>query len=132
MVLEQFEQRYLLGHEEMDQTHREFVILLNRLNSASKHDFIPLFAELLAHTETHFATETDWMQAYAFAAIREHQSEHERVLGELNWFNRRVATGQMTMGRAYVRDQLPAWFQLHAQTMDSALAALVNAHRGQV
>jgi len=27
------------------------------------------------------------------------------------------------MGRAYVTQQLPGWFDLHAVTMDSALAA---------
>jgi hemerythrin-like metal-binding protein len=132
MLLENFEQAYLLGLEDMDQTHREFVELLNKLDSASKADFIPLFAELLAHTQAHFTTENDWMQQCAFPAIREHIGEHERVLGELHRFNQRVAAGNVMMGRAYVREQLPGWFELHAQTMDSALAAVMKAHRGEM
>jgi len=123
MLLENFEHDYLLGHEDMDTTHREFVDLLNRLDAASKQAFIPLFAELLEHTQAHFAAEDQWMQDTGFPAIREHIGEHQRVLGDLQRFNMRVKAGNTMMGRAYVREQLPSWFELHAQTMDSALAA---------
>jgi len=127
MLLEEFEQAYLLGVADMDQTHREFVDLLNQLDRASTEEFVQLFAQLLAHTQAHFAVEQQWMETCAFPAIREHNSEHERVLGELNRFNQRVAAGKVAMGRAYVREQLPGWFALHAQTMDSALAAYRKA-----
>lgn len=130
MLLEGFERDYLLGVAAMDATHREFVALLNRLDDAPKDTFIPLFAELLAHTEAHFAAEGSWMSECGFPAIREHRGEHERVLGELHRFNARVAAGQVAMGRAYVRERLPAWFDLHARTMDSALAAHLVAYQG--
>jgi len=129
MLLEEFERDYLLGFDAMDETHRDFVALLNRLDDVPRDAFIPLFAELLAHTEVHFAAEAAWMSECGFPAIREHQGEHERVLGELHRFNARVAAGQVAMGRAYVREQLPAWFDLHARTLDSALAANLVAHR---
>lgn len=127
MLLENFEQAYVLGLDDMDTTHREFVALLNQLDTASKQDFIPLFAEFVQHTEAHFAQEYEWMQTYGFPPIREHHADHERVLGTLQRFNRRVAVGNTAMGRAYVREQLPSWFEQHAQTMDSALAAHIKA-----
>lgn len=129
MLLENFESAYVLGMDEMDDTHREFVTLLNQLDTASKSDFIPLFAQLLEHTQTHFDTEEAWMKTCGFSAIREHISEHKRVLGELQRFNSRVAKGNIMMGRAYVQNQLPSWFESHAQTMDSALAACMKAHK---
>jgi hemerythrin len=49
------------------------------------------------------------------------------VLGELNRFAQKVTTGSILMGRAYVVEQLPSWFDLHAKTMDSALAAHLKA-----
>lgn len=131
MLLENFEQDYVLGVAEMDATHREFVALLNQLESAPKEAFIPLFAQLLAHTEAHFAAEEQWMRDCGFAAIREHCGEHQRVLGELRRFNQRAAAGNITLGRAYVREQLPGWFALHAQTMDSALAACIKNLSGK-
>ena len=112
-----------MGDPTMDRTHGEFVDLLNRLNSADKSTFMALFAELLEHTENHFAAENSRMQESGFPAIREHRDEHQRVLGEMTHFAHKVATGSWQLGRAYVRDSLPAWFRLHLLTMDSALAA---------
>ena len=127
-LIEDFEQRYLLDQPEMDATHREFVDLVNRLGEADKADFIPLFATLTAHTQAHFAAEDRMMEASGFPAIREHRDEHRRVLGELERFGQRVAAGSVLMGRAYVTQQLPGWFDLHAVTMDSALAAHLKAN----
>jgi hemerythrin len=58
-----------------------------------------------------------------FPAISEHASDHQRVLGELARFEKRVVAGSTAMARAYIREQLPHWFDLHIKTMDSALAA---------
>jgi hemerythrin-like metal-binding protein len=122
-LIEAFEQRYLLGITSMDDTHREFVDLVNRLGVAPKAEFMPLFEELFTHTQTHFDQEKHLMETSGFPAIREHTDEHQRILGELNRFSQRVATGSIMMGKAYVTQQLPQWFDLHAKTMDSALAA---------
>jgi hemerythrin-like metal-binding protein len=122
-LIENFDQRYLLGLETMDETHRAFVNLVNRLGEAGKEEFIALFAELVSHTKVHFDQENRWMKESGFPAIREHIDEHQRVLGELDRFALRVASGSVKMGRAYLTQQLPQWFDLHAKTMDSALAA---------
>ncbi|MGE0014245.1 MAG: hemerythrin, partial [Azoarcus sp.] len=49
--------------------------------------------------------------------------EHQRVLAELRAFNRSVKGGRLLVARAYVRESLPEWFDLHLSTMDAALAA---------
>jgi hemerythrin-like metal-binding protein len=112
-----------LGVQNMDQTHQEFAELVNRLACADGATFISLFAELLQHTESHFATEDGRMQESGFPAIREHRDEHARVLGELTRIHNKLKTGSLSLARAYVRDNLPDWFKLHLLTMDSALAA---------
>jgi hypothetical protein len=38
----------------------------------------------------------------------------------------KLAKGSTALPRAYVREQLPHWFSLHASTMDSALVAQIN------
>lgn len=129
MLLENFEQSFLLGVDEMDDTHREFVAVVNRLNGADKVEFVSLFAELVEHTQAHFEHDNELMPECGFRAISEHKAEHDRVLGDLHRFNARVAAGNVTMGRAYVRENLSGWFELHAQTMDSALAAALKVHR---
>jgi hemerythrin-like metal-binding protein len=115
--------RYRLGMASMDETHQEFMTLVNRLGSADKATFIQLFPQLLEHTEIHFSSENDLMESSGFPAIREHSGEHLRVLGDLHRMGQRVAAGSVATARAYVEQALPDWFQLHAATMDSALAA---------
>jgi hemerythrin-like metal-binding protein len=122
-----FEERYLLGIEAMDETHRELVDLVNRIAESDGDEFITLFQELVAHTRTHFAAEETMMAETRFPAIAEHKGDHARVLGELDRFAARLAPGRTRLAKAYVRDQVPAWFDLHARTMDSALAAHLGA-----
>ncbi|MEL0583997.1 MAG: hemerythrin domain-containing protein [Candidatus Thiodiazotropha sp. (ex. Lucinoma kazani)] len=131
VLIDNFEQCYLLNIESMDDTHRVFVDLVNRLGVAGKPEFTDLFSELVTHTQAHFDQENRWMEASDFPAITEHRDEHQRVLGELNRFAQKVASGSVIMGRAYVTQQLPQWFDLHARTMDSALAAHLK-HTGFV
>ena len=123
LLIECFEERYRLGVPQMDDTHREFVTIINRLGVSAKAVFIPRFGELVRHTELHFAAEDALMQASAFPAMQEHMDEHRRVLGDLQRLLRRVEAGATRMGRAYVTEQLPDWFRVHVATMDSALAA---------
>ncbi len=128
-LIENFEQRYLLGLEAMDDTHREFVELVNSLDGADKASFIYLFRELHEHTQSHFEQEQQWMENSGYPGMREHMDEHRRVLGEMNRFAQRVAAGSVVMGKAYVTQQLPQWFDLHARMMDSALANHLKTHK---
>lgn len=123
MLIDGFEQAYQLGQAQMDATHREFVDLVNGLEQAQGAAFAAGFAALVSHTRAHFAAELDLMQRSGFPATAEHDAEHRRVLGQLERFAQRVDRGSQLMARAYVRDEVPGWFKLHAITMDSALAA---------
>ena len=59
-----------LKQPRMDETHREFIELLQGLSAALQtgvDDLDPLLAGLIAHTEAHFAQEERWMAAVGFA-----------------------------------------------------------------
>lgn len=113
----------ILGNEDMDGMHREFMTLLATLDQADNHSFAALFSQLIAHTQAHFEQEQEFMAACGFSAVQEHRAEHTKILGELAQFEKRVLKGNTVMARAYVRDRLPEWFALHVATMDSALVA---------
>lgn len=117
---------YLLNIEQIDNEHRQFVDLINQLYEANNEQFGKLFEQLLIHTEQHFQHENQLMDQYRFPATGEHKGEHLRVLGEFKQFKKRVDKGLIAFGRAYIKDSLPSWFDLHIKTMDSALAAHVN------
>jgi hemerythrin len=113
-----------LGLAGMDDTHREFIELLNSLNACSGSDFPALFNQLVEHTEAHFEMEKALMLESGFPAREEHVGDHQRILGQLVKFRERVNAGKSSMmARAYVREQLPGWFTTHLITMDSALSA---------
>jgi hemerythrin-like metal-binding protein len=122
-IIEWSDDNFLLGVDIMDNTHKEFITLLNLLLTATDTEFPELFNELVMHTEQHFMQEEKLMLESKFPAYIEHNSEHQRILGELNQFKKRVDKGQITFARNYTKDFIPGWFRTHAATMDSALAA---------
>lgn len=115
--------KHALGFERMDLTHHEFSELVNAAWEAEdKTVFQSAFAALLEHTEQHFADEEALMLNSGFPATAEHKAEHERVLAQMMQFNKRVQRGLVKIGREMLKE-MPAWFELHAATMDSALVA---------
>ncbi|MBT8439318.1 MAG: hemerythrin family protein [Gammaproteobacteria bacterium] len=121
-IIDWMDEQYLLGIVNMDNTHKEFVSLVNQLAAAADTDFATLFDELITHTQAHFLQEEKLMMASNFPAYAEHNDEHARILGELNQFKKRVDKGLIAFGRNYIKERMPDWFALHAATMDSALA----------
>jgi hemerythrin-like metal-binding protein len=118
---------HAVGVAEMDATHEDFVQELAALTKASDEDFPHLFHALGLHTRAHFENEGRLMRACRFPAIGEHESDHQRILGELAVIGRSVAKGRLGLARAYVAVGLPDWFNKHLATMDSALAAKLKA-----
>jgi hemerythrin-like metal-binding protein len=107
----------------MDDTHREFVDLLARVEQAPDHALARCWQDLIDHTEAHFGQEDRWMLATRFAASNCHTLQHKVVLDTLREAGRLVAAGEH--GPALLRkltQELGAWFPQHAQSMDAALA----------
>lgn len=102
----------------MDETHQGFVASYNALASASPEDFLARFDELIAHTRDHFDQENRWMDAVNFPGC--HRSEHDRVMAVVADVRKRVAQGDIFLGKRLV-EELPAWFESHVSGMDAAL-----------
>lgn len=110
-----------LGLPEMDTTHHEFVELLARVMTAPDDALLPLWRELVAHTDDHFAREDRWMQSTGFATGNCHTSQHQAVLQVLREGDKRGSAGELAVVRQ-MADELVTWFPMHAQAMDAALA----------
>lgn len=118
-----WQETYLLGNSEIDEMHREFVTLLDKLNQASGEEFVSLFHSLKAHTQKHFDHELSLMQQSHFTSTAEHNDDHQRILGEINQMEKRLRPATLPLVKAWASERLPQWFELHITTMDSALAA---------
>lgn len=115
------ESRHSLGMDEMDNTHREFIAQVAALIASGNDEFPALFQALVNHTREHFTAEGQLMRASKYKGLPEHESEHHRVLGELQQLNRTLKRGHLPLVRAYVKEGLPEWFDTHLAMMDAAL-----------
>jgi hemerythrin-like metal-binding protein len=121
MALIEWSDKLTLGVDRMDDTHREFVDLLNTLHAASDDDYIALLDQFIEHTVTHFEQEKRWMTEIDFPPAHCHLNEHEGVLNIMREVRRMVAEGKREVGRVLTRELAP-WFENHAATMDATLA----------
>jgi hemerythrin len=115
-----------LDHPQMDATHQEFVDLLAAAEQAlagSPAAGLTAYEALIEHTVAHFGQEDRWMAATGFAPGNCHSHQHAQVL-QLMREVARVAREQGDHGPlTRVLPELAAWFPVHAQTMDAALAS---------
>ena len=120
----EWDARFENGLERMDETHREFVDMYNRLAAAPAEEFLAAMDAFIEHTEAHFAQENRWMEAVDFPGC--HRAEQERVLAVMHDIRQRAARGDLFLGRRLV-EELPAWFDNHTNGMDAALAFHLNS-----
>ena len=112
----------VLNMDTMDATHREFVDMLASTELAAEENLLQSFTELIAHTESHFGGENQWMQDSAFGPGGCHTDEHDMILKVMREALRR---GQTDNNLALVRQltsELAIWFDNHAKSMDAVLA----------
>ncbi|MDN3923123.1 hemerythrin domain-containing protein [Roseateles violae] len=115
--------KLVLNHAQLDDTHEEFVELLNAFGAAldAGSDALPAFRELLAHTEAHFAMEEGWMAAAGFEPVNCHSSQHAMVLNVMREVVRYATELNDREPLTIVRTELAQWFPAHAEMMDAAL-----------
>jgi hemerythrin-like metal-binding protein len=114
-----------LGHPVMDETHREFVELLNGVGAAGEAELLERLDAFIAHTEAHFSQEEQWMEAMQFPPLGCHRGEHEGVLEIMREVRKRVAAGEPRYGPVLVQ-AIAEWFPLHAGSMDTVLALAIR------
>lgn len=105
----------------MDDTHREFVDLLARVETADDADLAGAWQALVDHTHDHFGQEDVWMASTRFAAGNCHTLQHQVVLKVMREAAQRAAQGDLQVLRV-MAGELALWFPQHAQSMDAALA----------
>ncbi len=116
-----WDDRYLLGHAAMDDTHREFVERVDALLTADDAALPEALAAFARHAEAHFAQENAWMEAHGFPARECHIDEHNKVLASVYAVQQQLVDGDVELCRE-LASALMVWFPGHADYLDSALA----------
>ena len=120
MKLFAWDDGYLLGCDEIDSIHREFVAVVNSLLTTDDGGLIEAFNRFEEHVERHFSQENDLMEQQCFPGRNCHIDEHNKVLVSVHEVKKRLLNGDVATCRALTR-ALVKWFPKHAEYMDSAL-----------
>lgn len=113
--------RYLLGYKPMDDTHHEFVELVDALLIGPDSTLAASLSAFATHIQAHFAAEDRWMEQTDFPPRDCHKDEHAKVLASVNDVQKLNAAGNSRVVREFAA-ALKDWFPAHADYMDSALA----------
>jgi hemerythrin len=121
MPVMEWNEALVLDQGLMDETHREFISLLNRLAEAPESEMLAVLDEFIAHTQAHFSQEQRWMEQMAFTATECHVNDHQGVLQVALEVRKRAAAGETRFGPVLAR-AVAEWFATHATSMDHVLA----------
>ena len=105
----------------MDDTHKEFVALLDALLGCEDPEFRERLEAFERHAVTHFAEEDAWMERTDFPPKDCHIDEHAAVMASVKAVFEQVKAGDYAEGRRLAR-ALADWFPGHAFHLDSALS----------
>jgi hemerythrin len=110
------------GLPAMDDLHRAFCENLSSLADLKDEEFRLAYPGFVCAAERLFSQEEEWMEEIEFPILKSHREQHARVLSALHHTQSAIAVGELETGRKLVTELLPAWFALHAGTMNMALA----------
>jgi hemerythrin-like metal-binding protein len=110
---------FAVGFAPMDAIHREFHDLLTALEEPG--DQGEKLLALHEHLLRHCSQEERWMVDSNFPACACHAREHETLLEVVSEVRRRFDAGDSDIVVS-LAEELPRWFEHHANTMDAALA----------
>ena len=110
-----------MGVARMDDTHEEFVSMLNQLLAAPPNEQLLLYRSFIEHTVAHFAQEERWMLATGFAADNCHAGQHATILETMNAVLEHSEKGDADIINRMAL-ALAEWFPQHTASMDAGLA----------
>ena len=117
--------RFKLGYERMDDTHRDFVVKVDALLKAADAELPARLGDFIAHAEAHFGEEAEWMTSTNFPAAECHIDGHAAVMKSAREVRALLDSEPGERSARITRsfsEELVRWFPGHADYLDSALA----------
>ena len=109
------------GDARMDETHQEFVDMINQILATPEDQQLPVYKAFLNHTVEHFAQEERWMLATGFSADNCHASHHATILETMHAVTEHFEQGDTEI-ITRMAQAMAEWFPGHAASMDAGLA----------
>lgn len=130
-MLFEWNERFEIGIQEIDDDHKALVNLMNDLYEAMQDGsggalLIQIFSALKDYTETHFAKEERIMTQWDVPGQKQHFQEHQKMIAKLSDLENRHRKGEAAISLqtlTFLRD----WLRNHICVLDQAMAERVEA-----
>ncbi len=121
---------YAVGWPAIDELHAECDALLIALARADDIGLPSALALLYQHLLDHFGLEEALMQASEYPRLDCHKREHDAVLRVIDRVRPLCDAGDFATPRRLAAE-FPQWFEVHAGSMDTILAAWLREQSTQ-
>ena len=126
MALVEWEERYSVGNERIDQQHQRIVAMINTLGEAmetgkEKPVLMKILADLVGYTKTHFSEEENLMAQRGYPHLAEHQEQHAHLNRQLADYYRNFYISSRPQS-AQVMAFLQDWLYSHILAEDKRYA----------
>lgn len=111
---------YVLGNSHIDETHREFVKIVNAMLLADAATFDACLDAFAVHAKRHFEEEDRLMAETEYTNARCHIDEHQAVLASVSQVRALSDDQRLSEGYRLARE-LTLWFPEHLDVMDRGL-----------
>ena len=120
-----------LGLEEIDNQHKQLIVLIIELIVASQYGqpnsaMLAIVEKLQTYANLHFKTEEDIFTRYDYPGRAEHVAEHETFLGSIKYIRRQCEIIDTSMSDK-IRDFLLHWLGTHIKINDMEYKRYIDA-----
>jgi hemerythrin len=129
----QFEAKYSVGIEQVDQEHRRLFEIAGRAydglsanDEAAEAATRAAVAELLDYTATHFASEESLMESTGYPDLAEHRQQHQHLLAQAHDMEMRTEFGDQSMP-VELNHFIHRWLVDHIEGSDKKFGEFVAA-----
>jgi len=131
MAYIEWQPNYSVGVAMIDEQHRHFVGILNKLyeiiQDSKTSELDSITKELAQYTKTHFDTEEGYFKKFKYEYADEHIAEHKKLITNVESFLEE--SGENRLIRSFeLLEFLEKWLVGHLATMDKGYTACFNAH----
>lgn len=121
--------------KEIDEQHRQFIDILNRLGDMVNARDLPermglVLQELTEYAEKHFATEEGYFDKFSYEGIEEHKKAHQELKASIAGFVEKRNDPAKDVYETYLEllDFLADWLVNHLEDMDMKYVKCFNDH----
>jgi len=128
----QWNNSYSVNVKELDDQHKYFLSLLNRLYryiyaNKSRDELKSILTDLVSYKSNHFATEEKYFDLYDYENSVEHKKEHKKLEQQISDFQNEFLEGKKDITVELV-DFLENWLIDHLDTQDKKYTKCFNEH----